>query len=127
VRTPLISIVDDDESVRIGMTSLVRSLGYEVQSYESAEDFLQSQERHGSSCLISDIQMPGIGGLELQKVLAAENSATPIIFITAFPDANIRQIALQAGAACFLSKPCDGDTLIKCLESALGGRGASAC
>jgi FixJ family two-component response regulator len=127
VKTPLISIVDDDESVRIGMTSLVRSLGYEVQSYESAEDFLQSQERHGSSCLISDIQMPGIGGLELQKVLAAENSDTPIIFITAFPDANVRQIALQAGAACFLSKPCDGETLIKCLESALGGRGASAC
>jgi FixJ family two-component response regulator len=127
VRTPLISIVDDDESVRIGMTSLVRSLGYDVQSYESAEDFLQSQERHGSSCLISDIQMPGIGGLELQKVLAAENNATPIIFITAFPDANVRQLALQAGAACFLSKPCDGDTLIKCLETALGGRGASAC
>jgi FixJ family two-component response regulator len=71
--------------------------------------------------------MPGIGGLGLQKVLAAENSATPIIFITAFPDANVRQLALQAGAACFLSKPCDGESLIKCLESALGGRGASAC
>jgi FixJ family two-component response regulator len=124
VKTPLISIVDDDEGVRIGMTSLVRSLGYDVQTYGSAEDFLDSEERHASSCLISDIQMPGLGGLGLQRVLAADDCPTPIIFITAFPDANVRQSALQAGAAYFLSKPCDGDTLIRCLESVLGTGGA---
>ncbi len=120
MKTPLIAIVDDDEAVRLGTTSLVRSLGYDVQTYELAEDFLQSQERHDTSCLISDVQMPGLGGLDLQKVLVAENSPMPIIFITAYPDANIRQIALQAGAVCFLSKPFDGETLIQCLEKVFG-------
>jgi FixJ family two-component response regulator len=124
LKIPLIAIVDDDESVRIGMTSLVRSLGYEAYSYESAEDFLGSQERHALSCLISDIQMPGLGGLELQKVLVAEDGTPPIIFVTAYPDANIRRQALEAGAVCFLSKPCDGDVLVGCLENALGARGA---
>lgn len=120
MNTPLIAIVDDDESVRIGTTSLVRSYGYDVQTYASAEDFLRSQERHNTACIISDVQMPGIGGLDLQKILSAENSATPIIFITAFPDADIRQLAMQAGAAGFLSKPFDGETLIHCLERVFG-------
>jgi len=125
VKPPLIAIVDDDESVRVGTTSLVRSFGYEVQTYASAEDFLQSQERLSTSCLISDVQMPGLGGLELQKLLAAENSQTPIIFITAFPDAQVRTQALQAGAVCFLSKPFDGETLIECLENALSAGSAA--
>jgi len=120
VPSPLIAIVDDDESVCIGMTSLMRSLGYDVHAYGSAEDFLRSQERHGTSCLISDIQMPGVGGLELQRILAEEGSRLPIIFITAFPDERVQQLAMQAGATCFLSKPFDGTALINCLESALG-------
>jgi FixJ family two-component response regulator len=120
VKTPLIAIVDDDEAVRIGTTSLVRSLGYDVQTYGSAEDFLDSQERHDAACLISDIQMPGLSGLDLQKVLVAEHSPTPIIFITAYPDASVRQLAMQAGAAGFFSKPFDGETLIQCLEQAVG-------
>jgi FixJ family two-component response regulator len=124
VKIPLIAIVDDDESVRIGMTSLVRSLGYEVQTYPSAEEFLRSQERLDASCVISDVQMPGVGGLELQKALATEDSPPPIIFITAFPDENVRDLALQAGAVGFLSKPFDGETLTQCLESALGAGNA---
>jgi FixJ family two-component response regulator len=119
VNAPVIAIVDDDESVTIGTMSLVRSLGYDALSYGSAEDFLASDVRDDIACLISDVQMPGVGGLELQKMLAAEGSRLPIIFITAFPDAHIRQVALDAGAMCFLSKPFDGDVLIQCLEKAL--------
>jgi FixJ family two-component response regulator len=124
VTAPLIAIVDDDESVCVGMTSLVRSLGYDVRAYGSAEDFLGSEARRETSCLISDVQMPGIGGLELQKILVSEGSQTPIIFITAFPDAHVRDVALQNGALCFLSKPFDGSALIKCLENALGAGSA---
>jgi FixJ family two-component response regulator len=120
VDAPLIAIVDDDESVCIGMTSLVRSLGYEVQTFGCAEDFLQSQQRTGASCVISDVQMPGLGGLELQKILVAEGNRLPIIFITAYPDAEVRRLAMQNGALCFLSKPFDGADLVQCLENALG-------
>jgi FixJ family two-component response regulator len=119
VSAPVIAIVDDDESVSIGMMSLVRSIGYDALTYGSAEDFLASDARDDIACLISDVQMPGVGGLELQKMLAAEGSRLPIIFITAYPDARIRQVALDAGAMCFLSKPCDGAALIACLERAL--------
>jgi FixJ family two-component response regulator len=118
----LVAIVDDDEEVCIGMTSLVRSLGYEAMAFPSAEDFLGCEQRRDTSCLISDVQMPGMNGLELQRVLMSEGSTLPIIFITAFPDDQVQQIALRAGAWCFLSKPFNGDKLITCLETALGTR-----
>jgi FixJ family two-component response regulator len=119
VKAPVIAIVDDDEEVCIGMTSLVRSLGYDVKTYGSAEDFLASGGRDDTACLISDVQMPGLGGLELQKILAAEGGRLPIIFITAYPDPRVRQAATDAGAMCFLSKPFEGEALIRCLERAL--------
>jgi len=119
-KAAMIAIVDDDESVCIGMTSLVRSLGYDVQAFGSAEDFLGSEGRARASCVISDVQMPGLGGLEMQQILMSEGSRTPIIFITAFPDAQVRQRAMDAGATCFLSKPFDGEVLISCLARALG-------
>jgi len=85
----------------------------------SAEEFLRSPELDETPCLISDVQMPGISGLELQSRLASEHRQTPIIFITAFPDAPIQQQALKAGAICFLKKPFDGRELIKCVDRAL--------
>lgn len=125
VTAPLIAIVDDDESVCIAVTSLVRSLGYEAAAYGSAEDFLASAARPDTACVISDVQMPGISGLELQRVLAAEGSRLPIIFVTAFPDVRVQQAALHGGAMCFLSKPFDGNALIQCLERALASGSAA--
>ena len=114
-----IAIVDDDEPLRVAMAELIRTLGFVTSSFGSAEEFLQSPERDETSCLISDVRMPGISGLELQSLLASENRRTPIIFLTAFPDPGIRQRALAGGAICFLTKPFDVDTLIQCVDSAL--------
>jgi FixJ family two-component response regulator len=94
-KVPLISIVDDDASVRIAIVNLVRSLGFAARSFDSAEGYLTSAERHKTSCIVSDIQMPGTSGLELQSNLAAQDDRTPIIFITAFPQPSIKQRALD--------------------------------
>jgi len=119
---PVISIIDDDESVRVATGNLVRSLGYIVQSFASAEEFLRSGDLNGTSCVIADVRMPAMSGVELQAHLRAEGHCVPFIFITAFPVEISRARALKAGAICFLTKPFDGDVLIECLESALGGR-----
>ena len=97
----------------------MRSLGYSAYAFASAEEFLQSPHLNDTSCLISDIQMPGMSGIELQNHLVTRGHRTPIIFITAFPDANIQAQALKAGAICFLNKPVDGKTLMKFLDEAL--------
>ncbi len=127
-QVPVISIIDDDASVRAATNSLVRSLGYRAFSFASADEFLRSPRVHDSSCVIADVQMPGMSGVELQSVLRAQGFRVPIIFITAFPEANVRARALDAGAVCFLTKPFDGPTLIKYLDTALerhsGGTGA---
>jgi FixJ family two-component response regulator len=115
----VISIVDDDESVRTAIQSLVRSLGFIVHTFASAEDYLASPQLGETACLISDVQMPGISGVELQSRLAAEGRDTPIIFISAFPNESVAEHALKAGATCFLQKPFDGKTLIACLREAL--------
>ena len=115
----VVSIVDDDESVRAAMSSLVRSLGYEALVFASAEAFLASPRISDTSCLIVDIQMPGMSGLDLQSELQARRSAIPVIFITAFPEERIRRRAEAAGAVGFFGKPVDGHTIIKCLDLAL--------
>ena len=116
---PTIAIVDDDEPVRSTMSSLVRSLGFEAITFGSAEEFLRSPQRHHSSCLISDVQMPGMSGLDLQSQLAAQNHRVPIIFITAFPHAEIERRAREAGAICVLSKPFESRALVECIQRAL--------
>jgi FixJ family two-component response regulator len=116
---PLIAIVDDDEAVRLATARLVRSIGYKAQPYASAVDFLQDYARRKPACLITDIQMPEMSGVELQEALNAAGESPPIIFITAFPNDAIRERVLAAGAFCFLSKPCDGDTIVRCVEDAV--------
>ena len=115
----LIAIVDDDESMRVSTATLMRSFGFAARGFASAEEFLQSPELGETSCLISDVQMPGIGGIELQNMLVAKGKSVPIIFITAFPDERVRAQAMEAGAICFLSKPFEGSTLIQCINDAL--------
>ncbi|WP_397448096.1 response regulator transcription factor [Pseudomonas sp. NA-150] len=116
---PVISIVDDEESVRVAIDSLVRSLGYESCIFSSAEAFLASEQLSTSACLITDVQMPGMNGLELQRVIVKSGRKLPIIFMTAFPEAGIKARAEQEGASGFLSKPFDGQTMINCIEQAL--------
>jgi FixJ family two-component response regulator len=116
---PVMSIIDDDESVRVATKRFVRSLGFIGHDFASANEFLQSQRVGETSCVIADVQMPGISGLELQELLIAGGHRTPVILITAFPDERIRARALRAGAVCFLTKPCDGQTLLQCLDMAL--------
>jgi FixJ family two-component response regulator len=118
-QVPVIAIVEDDASVRTATQSLVRSLGFTACTFACAEEFIQSPRRNDASCVITDVQMPGMSGVELQSLLIAEGRRTPIIFITAFHDEGIRARAMKAGAICFLSKPVDGQTLIECVFKAL--------
>jgi len=122
LEAPVISIIEDDESVRKATQSLVRSLGFAACTFTCAEDFLESPRVNDTSCVIADVQMPGMSGVEMQSLLAAQSNHTPIIFITAFHDERLRARAMQTGAICFLSKPVDGKTLIEWLDKALSGR-----
>jgi FixJ family two-component response regulator len=117
---PLISIVDDDESMREATIGLVRSLGYKAATFASAEEFLQSDCVNNTSCLITDVQMPGLSGIELQRRLIAQGTDMPVIFITAFPEEATRSCALTAGAVGYLGKPFSEESLLKCLDTALG-------
>jgi len=117
--TPVVSVIDDDESVRVSINALVRSLGYTGYNFASAEDFLASTEAEASDCLITDVQMPGMSGLDLQQALNRKGRKLPIIFITAFPEDRVRERAFAAGAVCLLSKPYEGAELVNCIETAL--------
>jgi FixJ family two-component response regulator len=123
---PMISIVDDDESVREATKGLVRSLGLNANVFASAEEFLQSDRLNDTACLIADIQMEGMSGVELQSRLLAQGNHMPIIFMTAFAEDRIRTRALEAGAIGFLSKPVNEEYLINCLDTALKGRGLAS-
>lgn len=119
---PMITIIDDDESVRIATESLVRSLGFSARTFASAEDFLNSPLLGETACVITDVQMPGMSGVELQSHLRSKGDATPLIFITAFPEERIRRQVDAAGAVGFLAKPFDGHAMIECIDRALGER-----
>ena len=118
-KVPVISIIDDDESVREATKCLVRSLGYVAAAFASAEEFLRSERVGDTACLITDIQMPGLNGLELHEQLVEAGRSMPVIFITAFPEEKVRTRALAAGACGFLKKPFDEQSLIGCLDRAL--------
>ncbi|MDR6952061.1 FixJ family two-component response regulator [Ancylobacter sp. 3268] len=115
----MISIIDDDESVRTATASLVRSLGFDTSTFASAEDFLHSPRLLDSDCVITDVQMPGMSGVELQARLRQGGHRMPLIFITAFPEERLRRQVTASGAVGFLSKPFDGSEMIACLDEAL--------
>jgi FixJ family two-component response regulator len=117
---PVIAIVDDNESFRHAIASFIRSLGYAVLQFASAEAFLKSNRLYDTDCLISDVQMPGMNGIELQGKLIAEGHHFPIIFVTAFPEMKARAQALASGAIGFLAKPFSDEILITRLNKALG-------
>ena len=116
---PMISIVDDDTWAREGIKDLILSLGYEAQAFESAEQFIGSSRIADTACVITDVQMPGASGLDLQEYLLTHGHRTPVIFITAYPSERNRLRALDAGAIGFLSKPFDEQALVDCLARAL--------
>jgi FixJ family two-component response regulator len=115
----LVAIVDDDESVRSALQGLMKAVGLPAQAFASAEEFLNSGQQHNTACLITDIRMPGMSGLDLQARLNSERRRIPIIFITAHGDTNMRMQALRAGAVEFLAKPFSDDVLLDHVRAAL--------
>ena len=116
---PLICIIDDDESMRSAVVALVRSAGYQAHGFASADEFLGCGTVESFACIITDIQMPGMSGIELKQHLAAGQCPVPVIMITARHDPGLEQKALASGAASFLRKPFEADVLLECLERAL--------
>jgi FixJ family two-component response regulator len=115
---PLIAIIDDDEIAREATLSLVASLGYQTATFASAEEFLQSEQVHDVACIVSDLHMPGLSGIDLQDRLIAHGYHIPIIFITGHPDDGARARAMKAGAVGFMSKPYNVELLVGCLREA---------
>jgi FixJ family two-component response regulator len=124
--TPMISIVDDDESVREAIKGLIRSMGYRAEVFASAEEFLSSGDLNETACLILDVRMAEMSGLELQTQLTASGCRVPIIFISAHSDSKARARALEAGAVAFLMKPFSDDALLNAINSSLSINGADA-
>ena len=120
-RTTIIAIVDDDPAVRRGTSGLLKSLGFSAIEFSSAEEFLNSGRAKDISCVITDVRMPGMSGVELQDRLIAAGHKVPIIFMTAFPEERTKARAIKAGAFGFLTKPFAQNALLDCVNSALRG------
>jgi FixJ family two-component response regulator len=114
-----IAVIDDDESFRIALVESLSSLGYDADGYASAEDYIGSIGGRSFNCVVTDIHMPGMSGLDLMKRLATGGSTTPVVLITARSDKNLEAKAAAAGAACMLRKPFEINDLIKCIEGAV--------
>jgi FixJ family two-component response regulator len=117
--SPLISVVDDDDSVRESLGGLIRSVGFAVKVFASAEEFLNSDHLRNTDCLILDVRMPGMNGLDLQRQLAASYCKIPVIFITAHGDEDVRSRALNGGAVDYLLKPFSEEALLNAIDAAL--------
>ena len=118
-KTKLVAIIDDDDLMRSALQGMLKSVGLPSQAFASAEDFLKSGQQQQTACLITDIRMPGMSGLELQAKLNAEHCRIPTIFITAHGDTKMRMQALRAGAVEFLAKPFDDEALLGSVRAAL--------
>jgi FixJ family two-component response regulator len=118
-KVPMISIVDDDDSLRSSLENLIRSFGFRAQGFPSAEAFLNWKQAHDMACLIVDVRMPGMNGLDLQRQLITTDCRVPIIFIASHAGDNARAQALEAGAVAFLYKPCRDEDLLNAIEAAL--------
>ena len=116
---PLISVIDDDDSVRESLQGLIRSVGFAVEVFASAEEFLQSDHLHQTHCLILDVRMPGMNGLELQRELTDTHCEIPVIFITAHGNESARTQALKSGAVDYLCKPFSEDALLNAIRATL--------
>jgi FixJ family two-component response regulator len=119
----MVAVVEDDESYRLALRRLLKSAGFSVQSFACAEEFLNSGRQQETGCLIADIRMPGMSGLDLQAKLNADHCPIPIIFVTAHGDEKMRLQAMRGGAVKFLAKPFDGAILLEGVRAALGSEG----
>lgn len=119
-RIGIIAIIDDDEPLREALGSVLKAAGYSIDTFASAEAFLNFPGREEIACLILDVRLPGMSGIELQRRLCESGSTIPIIFITAHGDASLRDVVMKAGAAGFLNKPVRSDTLLKEIDAAFG-------
>jgi FixJ family two-component response regulator len=115
----IIAIVDDDEPLREALGSVLKAAGFSIDTFTSAEEFLDSPQRQKMACLILDVRLPGMSGIELQRRLCESGDAIPIIFVTAHGDASLRDMVLKAGAAGFLNKPVRSDALLREIYAAL--------
>lgn len=121
-----ISIIDDDQSAREAVAGLVSALGFTTAEFPSAADFLESGDMSRTACLIADVWMPGMTGLELYRYLIAAGTPIPTILVTAYPDEAMQTRALKAGIRCYLAKPLEPDALLACIRSALANQAGGA-
>lgn len=115
----IIAIVEDDDPLRDALESILKAAGYSVDKFASAESFLECADRQQTNCLILDIRLPGMSGIELQQRLREASFAVPIVFVTAHGDASIRETVIRAGAAGFLTKPVRSETLLASIRAAM--------
>src|SRR6202161_4370274 len=118
-KTGIIAVVDDDEPLREALGSVLKAAGFPIETFASAEEFLDFPDRKKMACLILDVRLPGMSGIELQRRLPESGDAIPIIFVTAHGDASLREMVINAGAAGFLNKPVRSDTLLREIHAAL--------
>ena len=122
--SPLVAVVDDDTSLRNATRDLLKAAGFATATFEDAESFLASECRASAACLVADMRMPGMSGLELHEALVASGDGIPTVLITARPEASTQSRARAAGITCYLSKPFAPDDLLECVREALAKRGS---